>query len=206
MKSANAIANARFHAEFLQDARKAIANEGLSKYFTKTVTTLKDIGYSQAEAEHYTLGILRDLGLDDPRLTNEPKYTLTQKAQERMKFTHREVTGTRGTLCGVDGMRAWPEQEPTCADCRRKEAEAKAAAAGKSNRFTKDEYKVLKELMTSMGLSRMSNADIDAAFDADFRDFKDKTFNEIIQTPWIAERLANIAAAKANAAAAATGK
>ena len=58
---------------------------------------------------------------------DEPKYTFTQKAQERMKFTHREVKG--GTLCGADGMRAWPEQKPTCADCRRMETEANAAAA-----------------------------------------------------------------------------
>jgi len=64
---------------------------------------------------------------DMTKAAAEPKYTLTQEARERMKFTHREVKG--GTLCGADGMRAWPEQKPTCADCRRMETEANAAAA-----------------------------------------------------------------------------
>ena len=139
---ARKIADARFNAEFLRAARERIATEGLSTYFTKNATELQDVGYSQAEAAHGTIMILWELGFEDARLTaelqltgiddNEPKYTLTQKARERMKFTHREVKG--GTLCGSDGIRAWPEQEPTCADCRRMETEAKPLLASNRQR------------------------------------------------------------------------
>jgi hypothetical protein len=57
-----------------------------------------------------------------------------------------------------------------------------------ANRFTKDDYKVLKGLFNSMGMSRQTNTDIDAVFGTE--EHKDKTFKEIVSVAWVADRLA----------------